>query len=77
MLEKLVHASSVLPPNQHYLQITIPNGTSYRGAVVWAGKWVNHRIKQAFRRIGILGVSVGVFGARPSRKALYISMINV
>ena len=29
MLEKLVHASSVLPPNQHYIRITIPNGTSY------------------------------------------------
>lgn len=29
MLEKLVHASSVLPPNQHHIRITIPNGTSY------------------------------------------------
>jgi len=29
MLEKLVHASSVLPPNQHYIEITIPNGVSY------------------------------------------------
>lgn len=29
MLEKLVHASSVLPPNQHYIRITIPKGTSY------------------------------------------------
>jgi RES domain-containing protein len=29
MLEKLVHANSVLPPNQHYIRITIPNGTSY------------------------------------------------
>ena len=29
MLEKLVHSSSVLPPNQHYIRITIPNGTSY------------------------------------------------
>lgn len=29
MLEKLVHASSVLPPNQHYIRITIPNGASY------------------------------------------------
>ncbi|WP_211363325.1 RES family NAD+ phosphorylase [Sphingobium limneticum] len=24
MLEKLAHASSVLPPNQHYVRITIP-----------------------------------------------------
>lgn len=29
MLEKLVHSSSVLPPNQHYIRITIPNGVSY------------------------------------------------
>lgn len=29
MLEKLVHASNVLPPNQHYVRITIPNGVSY------------------------------------------------
>ena len=29
MLEKLVHANSVLPPNQHSVRITIPNGTSY------------------------------------------------
>ena len=29
MLEKLVHANAVLPRNQHYIRITIPNGTSY------------------------------------------------
>jgi RES domain-containing protein len=29
MLEKLVHANRLLPPNQHYIRITIPNGTSY------------------------------------------------
>lgn len=29
MLEKLVHASSVLPPGQHFIRITIPNGVSY------------------------------------------------
>lgn len=29
ILEKLVHASSVLTPNQHHVRITIPNGTSY------------------------------------------------
>jgi len=29
MLEKLVHANAVLPPNQHFVRITIPNGTSY------------------------------------------------
>jgi RES domain-containing protein len=29
MLEKLVHANMMLPANQHYIQITIPNGVSY------------------------------------------------
>jgi RES domain-containing protein len=29
MLEKLVHGSGKLPPNQHYIEITIPNGVSY------------------------------------------------
>lgn len=29
MLEKLVHGSGYLPPNQHYIEITLPNGLSY------------------------------------------------
>ena len=29
MLEKLVHANSVIPPNQHCVRITIPIGTSF------------------------------------------------
>jgi RES domain-containing protein len=29
LLEKLVHGSGVLPPNQHFIEITIPNGVSY------------------------------------------------
>jgi len=29
MLEKLVHGSGVLPPNQHYIEATIPNGVTY------------------------------------------------
>lgn len=29
MLEKLVHGSGSLPPNQHFVVITIPNGASY------------------------------------------------
>ncbi len=29
MLEKLVHGSGRLPPNQHFIEITIPNGVSY------------------------------------------------
>jgi RES domain-containing protein len=29
MLEKLVHGNGMLPPNQHYIEITIPNRLSY------------------------------------------------
>ena len=29
MLEKLVHGSGQLPPDQHYVAVTIPNGNSY------------------------------------------------
>jgi RES domain-containing protein len=29
MLEKLVRTSGELPPNQHFIEITIPNGLSY------------------------------------------------
>jgi RES domain-containing protein len=29
MIEKLVHANAVLPANQHFIRITIPNGVSY------------------------------------------------
>lgn len=29
MLEKLVHANGVMPDNQHYIRITVPNGVSY------------------------------------------------
>ena len=29
MLEKLVHGSGQLPPDQHYIAVTIPNGISY------------------------------------------------
>ncbi len=29
MLEKLVRSSGELPPNQHFIEITIPNGTTY------------------------------------------------
>jgi RES domain-containing protein len=29
MLEKLVHGSGSLPPNQHFIEITLPNGLSY------------------------------------------------
>ncbi len=29
MLEKLAHGSGSLPPNQHFIEIAIPNGLSY------------------------------------------------
>jgi RES domain-containing protein len=29
LLEKLVHGSGMLPPNQHYIEITVPRGMSY------------------------------------------------
>jgi RES domain-containing protein len=29
LLEKLVHSNGLLPPNQHFIEITIPNGTTY------------------------------------------------
>jgi RES domain-containing protein len=29
LLEKLVHGSGRLPPNQHYIEITLPRGVSY------------------------------------------------
>lgn len=29
LLEKLVHGSGRLPPNQHYIKITVPRGLSY------------------------------------------------
>ena len=34
MLEKLVHYDGEMPPNQHFLEITIPAGTSYEVANV-------------------------------------------
>jgi RES domain-containing protein len=29
MLEKLVHGSGMLPPNQHFVTVTVPSGISY------------------------------------------------
>jgi RES domain-containing protein len=29
MLEKLVHGSGMLPPNQHFVTVTVPSGVSY------------------------------------------------
>ena len=47
MLEQLVHWNETLPPNQHFIEITIPEGTSYEVVTllrpslivsVWTGK---------------------------------------
>jgi RES domain-containing protein len=51
ILEKLVHANAVMPPNQHFIRITIPNGTSYEVFQAeanpgWDGS--DERICQAF-----------------------------
>lgn len=32
MLEKLVHGNGMMPPNQHYIEITLPSGVSYEMA---------------------------------------------
>ena len=52
MLEALVHWNGALPPNQHFIEITIPKGTSYE--VVTADMipdWV-HPGGEAARRFG-------------------------
>ncbi len=36
MLEKLVHGSGRIPPNQHYIEITIPDGVTYEALDVAA-----------------------------------------
>src|SRR5437762_11475595 len=36
MLEKLVHTNLVMPANQHFITITIPNGTSYEDSTTAA-----------------------------------------
>lgn len=59
MLEKLVHGAGHLPPNQHYVKITLPHGTSYEtvtkdilpgwdapepaGSRAYGAKWVRER----------------------------------
>jgi RES domain-containing protein len=45
LLEKLVHGSGALPPNQHFITITIPRGMTYeqRSASVLARPGVSKR----------------------------------
>jgi len=51
MLEKLVHGSGCLPPNQHFVEITIPNGVSYEvvtAATLPGWEAIDGRISKAF-----------------------------
>ena len=57
MLEALVHWNGALPPNQHFIRITIPKGTSYE--VVTADIVPNwfHPSGEASRRFGYDGTA--------------------
>src|SRR3546814_17471767 len=63
MLEKLVHANAILPPNQHFIRITIPNGTRFArfpGAAPpgWAARTEEFcKPTSEERRVGKEGVS--------------------
>ena len=49
LLEKLAHWNGHLPPNQHYIEITIPAGTSYEVATKdTLPGWVDASIARAF-----------------------------
>jgi len=51
MLEKLVHGSGRMPPNQHYITITVPRGVSYEvldGAALPGWDGYDERVAQAF-----------------------------
>ncbi len=51
MLEKLVHGSGSLPPNQHCIEIAIPNGVSYEvvtPATLPGGEAADGRVSKAF-----------------------------
>ena len=56
MLEKLVHANSVLPPNQHSIRITIPNGTSFEVFQPAAHPGWDGRTRASARRSEPLGM---------------------
>lgn len=78
MLEKLVHGNNRMPPNQHFVEITIPNGTSYEivtGAMLPGWQSADQQVSRAFgerwakeARSAILIVP-GVV-ARPERNVL-------
>lgn len=52
MLETLVHWNGALPPNQHFIQITIPKGTSYEVATADIVPDWFHPSGEASRRFG-------------------------
>ena len=52
MLEKLVHASSVLPANQHYVRITIPNGVTYEIFQSAAHPGWDSQVETVCKRVG-------------------------
>jgi RES domain-containing protein len=49
MLEKLAHFNGLLPPNQHYIEISIPAGTSYEVATkdtipgAFGSRWISEQ----------------------------------
>ena len=52
MLEMLAHWNGAPPPNQHFIEITIPNGTSYEVATAdMVPNW-SHPGGEAARRFG-------------------------
>lgn len=52
MLEKLVHGSGQMPPDQHSVEITIPPGVTYEQVTVHSLKDWDHQDRQASRALG-------------------------
>ena len=52
MLEKLAHGSGRLPPNQHFIGITLPRGLSYEALAPAALPGWDHADERAARRFG-------------------------
>ena len=52
MLEKLAHGSGRMPPNQHWISITIPRGVSYEVVEAAALPGWDHAGARASRRFG-------------------------
>ena len=52
MLEALVHWNGALPPNQHFIEITVPKGTSYEVVTADMVPGWFHPDGEAARRFG-------------------------